>query len=140
MSKRKGAIISISIISAILLLFIILFGVVFRLHHQNVIYLDDVGIGSEDIVKAGGLKNGRSTLFLNTDEARENIEKAYPFVKVVQISIKSAITIEITVTSRHQMFYYRADKENCFILDEDLKVLTKSSAEQDLEGLIDIGF
>lgn len=125
----KKKIISISIISAILITIGLLFGVVFCLRGQAVIIVGDspIGVTKEEIISTAGLKNGKSIFFLNKDKATENIEKKYPYIKVVQIKTSSIQNIEIVVRKRFETYYYERSLTETssayYILDEELKVL-----------------
>lgn len=144
MNKKKIITISIiSVLAAILLLTIILFGFVFRLRHQKVVIVGDdelyeyvenekTPLSKSKILSAAGLKNGKSTFLIDKAQAINNIEQAFPYVKVIQISTTGVSTIEIRLTCRYEMFSYKLeDNSNYYILDEDLKVLsiTKQNPE-----------
>lgn len=152
----KKKIITISIICGILALLAIstlVFGLVFRVHHTNVVRVgeekilttndegEQVEITNQQIFDASGIKNGASTLFLDKSKAEANIEQAFPYIKVLQIRIVGARTIEFRVTARHQMFYYTTDVDGFFyILDEQLKVLEKvvKTETEKVENLVEI--
>lgn len=143
MSKKQ--IITLSIIIGIIALLLILFGAVFCLRNVTVttLYADsypltiiqdgqEVEITSDDIIQAAGLKKGSSIFTLDKDTAIENIEEAYPSLKVVQIKTVSVVRVEIIVRARVGVYYTEINVNDTssgdqsvgyYILDEDLVIL-----------------
>lgn len=119
----KGKIITLSIIGAIIAICCVLFGAVFRLRKQMVIFVGEgVEYSSEEIVSTAGLKNGKSIFLLDKDKAIANLEEKYADLKVVQIKTVSVARIEIVVRKRYET-YYTKYLGNYYVLDQDLKVL-----------------
>lgn len=120
----KKGVIGLSIFLGLLVLLGVLFCTVFCLRNQKVTVLGEtpVTISREDIVTTAGFKNGKSIFMLDKEQAINNIEAKYPYVKVVQIKTIDLMTIEFRLRARHEMFYIQAN-ENYYILDEELKVL-----------------
>ena len=123
---KKGQIIAISIVSGVLVLLLAMFGFVFCLRKEKVTFIGDaeknLNITSEQIIKTAGFKHGRSIFMLNKDKATQNIERAYPYIKVVEIKTISAIQVEIRVRARSEMYYIERLNQ-FYIVDEELKVL-----------------
>ena len=126
MNKKKIAIIiSSSILIAIVLILAILFGAVFRVRQQVVVFSNDydwLASSESRIVTASGLKNGTSIFGVDKEKITQNIEATYPYVRVTQIRIKNATTIEYRINRRFETFYV-ADSGKFYVLDEYLKVL-----------------
>lgn len=127
MSKRK---ITLLIILGIFIgLSIYLFGFVFRLKNQSVkVVGEKVLYSAEEIISASELKNGKSIFLLDKQQAIENIENKYADLKVIQIKTTNINSIEICVRARYETYVVK-NNGMYFILDEDLKVLEKSSNE-----------
>lgn len=149
MNKKKIITISIlSVLAMLIILLVVLFGAVFRVRHKTVVVTDNeqlftyveeekVPITPAQIVAASGIKNGNSSVFVNKAKATSNIEQAFPYIKVVQISITGASSVEIRVCARHEMFFYKIEQNsNYYLLDEELKVLRLTQILP--QGLIEI--
>lgn len=121
---KKGKIITLSIIAFLIAIASILFGVVFCLRNQDVKVLGDypLNISREELISTANIKKGKSIFMIDKETAINNIESKYPYVKVVQIKTTNLTSIEIRVRARHEMFYTKSH-DNCYILDEELKVL-----------------
>lgn len=130
----KGKIITFSIIGIIIVLGIVLFGAVFRLKKQTVVSGEDVNYTSEEIIKAAGLKNGKSIFLLDKQKAISNIESKFADIKVVQIKTKSVTEIEIKVRKRYETYYIK-NLGSFYVLDQDLKVLNIVEESDDAEVL-----
>lgn len=131
---KKAKIITISIVLSILALILILFGAVFCLYKQDVVFIGDrtstIDITNEEIIESAGLKKGRPIFSLDKETAMNNIERTYPYLKVIQINTVSAIRIEISVRERYEMYYAYSDStKKYYVLDEELKVLRMSDIE-----------
>lgn len=131
---KKAKIITISIVLSILALILILFGAVFCLYKQDVVFIGDrtstIDITNEEIIESAGLKKGRPIFSLDKETAMNNIERTYPYLKVIQINTVSAIRIEISVRERYEMYYTYSDStKKYYVLDEELKVLRISNIE-----------
>lgn len=120
----KRSIFGLLIFIALIALTGIMFGAVFCLRNQNVKVIDGstIVVDSSEIIKTAGLKNGQSIFMIDKDKAINNIEKAYPHIKVIQIKTIGLRSIQICVRSRHEMYYTEVN-EKFYVLDEDLKVL-----------------
>ena len=132
---RKAKIITISIVLSVLALILILFGAVFCLYKQDVVFigertLNTKEISNQDIIESAGLKKGRPIFSLDKETASNNIERDYPYLKVIQINTVSAIRIEIDVRERYEMYYTYSDStKKYYVLDEELKVLRSTDVE-----------
>ncbi|MBQ8615310.1 MAG: FtsQ-type POTRA domain-containing protein [Clostridia bacterium] len=120
----KKSIIWLAIFVTLIALIGILFGAVFCLRNQNVKVVDGSAllVDKSEIIQTAGFKNGKSIFMIDKDKAISNIEAKYPHIKVVQIKTTGLLSIEISVRTRHEMYYTEAN-EKYYVLDEDLKVL-----------------
>ncbi len=122
----KAKIILISILIFIIALASVLFGAVFRVRKQSLVAVgEDVQYCEElktEILSSSGIKNGQSIFMINKDLAISNIEKAYPYIKVIQVRTTSFIEIEFHVRKRFETYYSEVNSKY-YILDEELKVL-----------------
>ena len=130
-----------SIITAIIILFVValnvtLFGAVFCLRKTTVMASSDVTISASDIIKTASLEDGKSIFMQNKQQALNNIENAYPELKVVQIKTVSVTKLEIKVRKRYPMFYAKHNNK-FYTLDEELKVLYMSNEKPNNLILID---
>lgn len=134
MRKKQIVLISVlSVLAAIILALIVLFGAVFCLRHVEIAYLDNAeqeiislypDYTEQAIVDLANLDVGKSIFTQNTDQAIKNIEscKDFPQLKVTRITAKNVNTFQIRLSVRHEMFYYNY-LSKYFVLDEQLKVL-----------------
>lgn len=150
--KKRVIIISIICgIIALIALAAIIFSAVFRVKHVTVDWVgerititadeEQHPITDEEIVASSKIKKGSSTLFLNKDEATKKLEQAYPYLRVLQIRLTGAKTVELRLTARHEMFYYTREGDGYFyILDEELKVLDRVDKTKTarIENLVEI--
>ena len=125
MTKKR--IIIISIIVFVVALILILFCAVFCVRRQDVTFLGErtentLNITDENILQSAGIKNGSSIFSLDRDGVVQNIETSFPYLKVIQVNLVSAIRVEITVRERVAM-YYTDFNGRYYIVDEELKVL-----------------
>ncbi len=134
---KKGFIILTTILLSVVALIILLFGCVFCLRKQYVTIVDGLNLdySNEEIISTASLENGKSIFALDKQKAIDNIEKTYPDLKVVQIKTVSVISVEIRIRTRVKM-YYATSEGNYYILDEELKILSITTDESDINGLI----
>lgn len=143
MTKKR--IIILSVLLGILALIIILFGAVFCLRKISINTLNaeqypltitqtaedgteqQIPITDEMLISASNLKRGRSIFGVDKEQAKQNIEQAYPSIKVVQINTVSAIQVQIVVRARVGVYYtsvnFSGGSVGYYILDEDLVIL-----------------
>lgn len=80
---------------------------------------------ADDIVGNGKFEYGKSLMFINFNQKTDEIEKNYPFVKVVQIIREFPNLARIRILERVPYFRVQ-DEENSskwYILDDEFKVL-----------------
>ena len=108
-------------------LILILFCAVFCVRRQDVTFSGErtentLNITDDNILQSAGIKNGSSIFSLDRDGVVQNIETSFPYLKVIQVNLVSAIRVEITVRERVAM-YYTDFNGRYYIVDEELKVL-----------------
>lgn len=108
-------------------LVLILFCAVFCVRRQDIIFTGErtentLNISNDSILQSAGIKNGSSIFSLDRDKVIQNIETTFPYLKVIQVNLVSAIRVEITVRERVEM-YYTDFNGKYYIVDEELKVL-----------------
>lgn len=132
----KKKIILISIVSGLLILLALLFGVVFCLYNQTVeVVGENLNVSNEKIVEYANLKQGQSIFALDKEKAISNIEEKEPYIKVIQIKTVNLNSIKIVVRKRVETYYCQVN-DNFYYFDEELKVL-KISTETPV-GLIKV--
>lgn len=125
MTKKR--IIIISIVVFVLALILVLFCAVFCVRRQQVTFTGErtentINITDESIIQSANIRNGSSIFSLDRDKVIQNIETTFPYIKVIQVNLVSAIRVEITVRERYEM-YYTEFSGRYYIVDEELKVL-----------------
>ena len=133
-SKRK-LIITLSIVGVIVLL-IILSSALFSLRTVSVDYLtlnSDVSYSvlktydKDEIVKVGQFAYNKNILFIKYDGAKDRIEKAFPFAKVVGFTRHFPSSVVVSLAEREAVAkIYRTDGK-WVVIDDELKVLIVSS-------------
>lgn len=83
----------------------------------------------DEMVKTGQFAYGKNILFLNFDQSIEQIEKAYPYAKVVKVTRNFPNSAVVYVTEREPLFKVRQTDGSCYVLDGDLKVLSHSTGQ-----------
>ncbi len=121
---KKSGIILLSIFVVLIALVGVLFGAVFCLRTQHVVFVGEntLKVDKEEIIEAAGLKKGQSIFMIDKDQAISNVEAKYSHIKVIQIKTISLTEIEIKIRARHEMCYAKFNN-NYYIMDEEFKVL-----------------
>lgn len=124
----KTKIIISSILIFLVTLIAVLFGAVFRLRKQSVKVVGDesITVSAEEIISSAKLNNGGSIFFLDKEKATANVEASIPNIKVIQIKTTSVTSVEIVVRARVET-YYTYVNGTYYLMDEDLKVLNKTT-------------
>ena len=134
----KKSVVFLFLITILIALAGVLFGVVFCLRSQSVVIIGETEVSAtqEEIIKTAGLKQKQSIFMIDKDKAISKIEKEYSHIKVVQIKTTSLTKVEIHVRARIEMFCTEYNGRY-YVLDEDLKVLNITT-EQPEDNLIHI--
>lgn len=136
--------ISISIIAFLIGLMLILFGAVFCVRNQKVEFIGDrdrtLAITSEHIISTSNIEEGTATFFIDKQAIADKIERAYPYIKVINIETVSPTTLNYRLRERVPMYYARHN-DRFIVLDEELKVLevTSNQPNMTLLNVSDLG-
>ena len=128
--KKRNIIILCSVLVALIGLLVTLCLTTFSLKSISVDFRTstmNVTATQEEIIGAGKFSK-KCVLFYNKDKAKENIEEAYPYLKVINIETKFPSSFVIHVAERQEV-YAVTDGEKTAFLDEGLKVLRVESGE-----------
>ena len=127
-SKRK-LIISLSIVGVMVLL-LILSSALFSLRTVSVDYLAinaDQSVmntyDKDEIIKVGNFAYNKNILFIKYDGAKDRIEKAFPFVKVVGFVRHFPSSVVVSLTEREPVAKILRADGKWLVLDDELKVL-----------------
>ncbi len=127
MKKRKRLIILTSLISVVLLI-VILSSTLFTLKTVDVEfrtannkYLNETQI--DQIVSSGQFPMKKNIFFANLDKSINLIEKNNPYVKVINIERKFPSSATINIVERAPAVKVYKSANQCYILDEELKIL-----------------
>lgn len=85
----------------------------------------------QEIFASSQLQTGKNIFFLNKTQASSNVEKAYPYLKVINIETQFPSTLVFHLAER-QAFYAVRSGEGWLYLDEDLKVLESVAAPENV--------
>lgn len=123
--KKKIIIISSSVIVGILALFILLAFTLFAVRTIDVDFKssrENFTSANEEIVEASGIRNGGSVLFQNKDKYILNLEKEYPYIKVINIETVFPSKLVIHMLERSEVYAFKYG-EKFLICDNELKIL-----------------
>ncbi|MBO5910393.1 MAG: hypothetical protein J6Q15_02670, partial [Clostridia bacterium] len=127
---KRAVIITASILLGLIATLTILFGMVFRVKNIDFVYGDNFYYKQQisDILKSSKLNKNDSIFSVKHNKIINNIELEYPYARVEGVNIKSFTNITIKLSNRIPLYYF-VENEQCFILDEDCKVLEKISVQ-----------
>ncbi len=124
--KKKWLIISLSIVLVLIVTIVTLSFTLFTVQEISVNFRTSTTAeySNEDIIASSGLKKGKNIFFLKKQPAINNIEKAHPYLEVVNIetSFPSKLTIHLR---ERESFYAIQSQEGYLIVDHSLKVLER---------------
>lgn len=124
--KKKWLIISLSIVLVLIVTIVTLSFTLFTVQEISVNFRTSTSAeySSDEIISSSGLKYGKNIFFLKKQNAINSIEKAHPYLEVVNIetSFPSKLTIHLR---ERQSFYAMQTEDGFLILDSSLKVLEK---------------
>lgn len=120
MNKRLIIIFS---VLAVLVLILVLFCAVFVVSKINVVNTSsDLVYSESEIIESSKIKVGLSIFSLSESKVIENIEKAFPLIKVDSVSRYFPNTVEIKISKRVEVF--ALEYNGVYLaLDKELKVL-----------------
>lgn len=122
MNKRLVIIFS-SIVVAVML--VVLGAVILTVGNVQVVTNDEQGIyDMTNIVNESGIKRGTSIFAVDEEKATRNIEKSYPYAKVIKIERKFPNKVVIEMVNRSPVFCLPVNGQDDYILlDREFKVL-----------------
>lgn len=134
--SKKRSIILISVITAIMVIFVI-FTTVFRVNLQKVTVVGEKteNISIENVISSSGIKKGKSIFLINKEQAINQIEKSNPYVKIEKIEIKFPNKIEYIISAREE-FCFEIVGGTYTVFDNEFKALRKTDEKP--SGLIEI--
>lgn len=122
---KKGWIIALSVVGVLVLLIVILAFTLFSLKSVTIDYRTSkshITATDDEIIESADIDMGGSVLFRNKQHYIDNIERANPYVKVVNIETVFPSSFVIHIAERQEV--YALEHNNQFyIIDEDYKVL-----------------
>ena len=125
MTKRKKWIIAGSVIGGVIVLLILLTFTLFSLKKVEVDYKTstiNLTCTKEEIIDNAGIGYGGTVFFRNKTKYIQNLEKKYPYIKVVNIETKFPSTFVIHIAEREEV--YAVQKDDVFyIVDDEFKIL-----------------
>jgi len=77
----------------------------------------------QEIIESGEFLNGTSVFFMNKKTNQEKIEKAYPYVKVINIETVFPNKMVVHCIEREEFFAINFETSKYYICDEEFKIL-----------------
>ena len=126
MTKRTKIITTCVSILAIIVLLVVLSSTLFAVSEVKVSFKSDksvlASVSEEEIAASANIKSGTNVFLIGKKEAISNVEKKYPYIKVLNIETKFPNKIIIHAIERDEVFAFQT-AEKYIITDSDLKVL-----------------
>ena len=122
---KKKWIIALSVIVGIVLILVILAFTLFSLKSVSIDYRTNkvyITATDDEIIESADIDMGGSVFFRNKQYYIDNIERANPYVKVVNIETVFPSSFVIHIAERQKVFAVEHNGQ-CYIVDEDYKVL-----------------
>ena len=122
---KKKWIIALSVIVGIVLILVILAFTLFSLKSVSIDYRTNktyITATDDEIIEDAKIDMGGSVFFRNKQYYIDNIERANPYVKVVNIETVFPSSFVIHIAERQKVFAVEHNGQ-CYIVDEDYKVL-----------------
>ena len=142
--SKKGKIISISVIVVLVVSLLVCIFAVMTVRSTKINFLYKTDINESQVVsaldKSGAIPYGKSLVFVNKQEVQQNIEKAYPKLKVHNIEYEFPSVVKINCIERVGVFCVSDSVSGkTFVVDSELKVIEEASQDQK-ESLITLSF
>ncbi|MBQ0017081.1 MAG: FtsQ-type POTRA domain-containing protein [Clostridiales bacterium] len=118
------------IVLSFLAVVVILSSAIFALSSVELVFLtttNNLEGKNEEIVESADFKMGSNVLFLRKKSYIENMEKNFPYLKVVNIETKFPNKLVINCVERMEVFAINLGDGNYAICDEEFKVLKKTT-------------
>lgn len=99
---------------------------------SDITVTNEEDFSAEEIISASGIKVGQNLVFLNSEKAEAEISEAINYASEVKVSkiIPSKVKISL---SKAQGAYYTKVGRSYYVLDENCRVISKTSAIEDIE-------
>lgn len=128
LQKHKKLVISLSVILGVFLLLLILGLTVFTLKTVEVDFKNETQFFNEERVDAikesDTIKKNSSIFGVSKKEIKNNLEKTYPYIKVINIETVFPNKIIIHCAEREETYAVKVDDSLYFICDAEFKVLS----------------
>lgn len=123
---KKKWIITLSVIGILIVTIVILSFTLFTVQKVSIDYRTSLTqeYNDEEIIAASGIEKGKNIMFLKKQPFIDNIEKAYPYLEVINIETSFPSKLTIHVRER-QPFYAVKNEDRYMLIDSSLKVLEK---------------
>lgn len=138
--KHKKALIISSVILTIIVVIIILMFTLFSLKSVELSFkTETLNITTEQAqqIKQETLSYGGSVLFINKDKIVSELEKEFPYLKIVNIETQIPDKFVIHCAEREELFSIESNGKY-YVLDEELKILSISNSPD--ESLVSFEF
>lgn len=126
MTKKTKLITTFISLLAIIVLLVVLSSTLFAVSSVKVSFESSknvlASVDETEMASAANIKNGTNVFLLSKKKAKKTLEKAYPYLKVVNIETKFPNSVIIHVVERDEVFAFQTE-DKCFITDSELKVL-----------------
>lgn len=123
--KNKIIIITCSVIVGVIALIILFSFTLFAVRKVSVDYRSstvNLSVTQAEIIESSGIKKGGSVFFQNKSKYADNLEKKYPYIKVVNIETVFPSKIVIHVVERNEVYAVKLG-EQYYICDNEFKIL-----------------
>lgn len=136
--KKKKLIVALSSLVVIVGLFVLLSFTAFSLRTVEVDFrtsAQNLTATQEEIIETSGIKKGGTVFFRNKDKYEGNIEKAYPYIKVINIETVFPNKMIVHVAERQEVYALEGENE-FYVCDEEFKVLNVVQALDDEDAIL----
>ena len=125
---KKKLIITFSVLGGIIVLLVILLFTLFGLRNVSLdlrTYNSNFSSteAQESVIESGNFAYNMPIFFQDKQAYIDNLEKANPYLKVINIESKFPNSLIVKCVDREELFAIKMADDKYFILDEDLKVL-----------------
>lgn len=114
------------IILTILTVFVILSSAIFSLKFVEIKFLSSTNVltyTEHEIIESGNFKYGENVFFSSKSNYIKNLEKANPYIKVINIETKFPNKLVINAVERDECYVIKLSNNKYAVTDEQMKVL-----------------
>ena len=127
MTKKNKIITTFISLLAIIVLLVVLSSTLFAVSEVKVSFQTPpqnglTSVSETEIVQSANIKLGTNVFLLEKKKATQNLEKANPYIKVINIETKFPNKVIIHAAERDEVLAFQKD-DKCYITDCDFKVL-----------------